>query len=135
MMIYFRSLTCVFFPQVKGYSGYEDLEIQVSCVAAKSTSLYNGRASYKAHPFELHGEDCNNGICRKSVGKINKMAVLSNIRILRVKVNAMHESLMLRQSMNADPYRRKFPRFADSLVSRIQCGRVVDNIYLTCFTC
>lgn len=115
---WFVVINTIFFLQVVGCSDYKDLEIQVSCVEANSSRLING-ASYRAHPFQLHGQDCEDGICRTVVGS-NRTVVFSNIRIVRVKLDEMEESLMLRQRRHVDPYRGKFTSFADSKTMRVQ---------------
>ena len=75
--------------------------IVVSCVEHK--------APYRAHPNNLVGKNCTNGVCKVEVNEnVNMTAVFQSLGVRCVKKDSMAESLHQRMKMKIDPFKQGF---------------------------
>lgn len=67
-------------------------------------------APYRAHPHNLVGRECKDGICSIYVDKETMTATFSNLGIQCVKKKDIEAALRLREQKKVDPFKRKFDR-------------------------
>lgn len=102
----FKVVLILFSLQIANYenNGSAIIELVVSCVTKD--------APYKAHPHNLVGVGCRNGVAFLKLNKDSMTVIFNAIGIQCTKIKQIKDSLKCRQEMMVhevmiDPYRRE----------------------------
>ncbi|XP_065203085.1 embryonic polarity protein dorsal-like isoform X1 [Planococcus citri] len=102
--------------RIVGYNGEEDIVIIVSCVTKNQP--------YLAHPHNLVGKDCKEGVCSVPLDKESKIATFSNLGIQCVKKRDIEAALRLRQEKKVDPFGNGFEHMNNPSSIDLNCVRL-----------
>ena len=92
------------FPMIEvfGYKG--PAKVVVSCVEDKPYSELNGYKTYRAHPHNLVGKHCKEGVCIMDLNENTMTCQFSNIGVQCVTKRQLAASLQIRKQIQVDPY-------------------------------
>ena len=92
------------FPTVEivGYKG--PAKVVVSCVEDKFYTDLNGYKTYRAHPHNLVGKHCKEGVCIMDVNEETMTCQFSNIGVQCVTKRQIEASLQIRKRIQVDPF-------------------------------
>ena len=92
------------FPTVEivGYKG--PAKVVVSCVEDKFYTDINGYKTYRAHPHNLVGKHCKEGVCIMDANEETMTCQFSNIGVQCVTKRQIEASLQIRKRIQVDPF-------------------------------
>jgi Rel/ankyrin family protein len=88
--------------EVVGYKG--PAKVVVSCVEDKFHTEQNGYKTYRAHPHNLVGKHCKEGVCIMDVNEETMTCQFSNIGVQCVTKRQIEASLQIRKRIQVDPF-------------------------------
>ncbi|XP_071955940.1 uncharacterized protein [Antedon mediterranea] len=84
--------------RVNNYTG--SIRVVVSLVTNET-----GTSKPIPHPYGLVGKDCENGICKKFVQKVDQPIKFENLGIQRIKQKEIFSALLVRLNQGVDPFK------------------------------
>lgn len=88
--------------EIVGYKG--PAKVVVSCVEDKFYTELNGYKTYRAHPHNLVGKHCKEGVCIMDVNEETMTCQFSNIGVQCVTKRQIEASLQIRKRIQVDPF-------------------------------
>jgi len=88
--------------EIVGYKG--PAKVVVSCVEDKFYTELNGYKSYRAHPHNLVGKQCKEGVCIMDINEETMTCQFSNIGVQCVTKRQIEASLQIRKRIQVDPF-------------------------------
>jgi len=88
--------------EVVGYKG--PAKVVVSCVEDKFHTELNGYKTYRAHPHNLVGKQCKEGVCIMDINEETMTCQFSNIGVQCVTKKQIEQSLQMRKRIQVDPF-------------------------------
>ena len=88
--------------EIVGYKG--PAKVVVSCVEDKFYTELNGYKTYRAHPHNLVGKQCKEGVCIMDINEETMTCQFSNIGVQCVTKRQIEASLQIRKRIQVDPF-------------------------------
>ena len=88
--------------QIVGYQG--PAKVVASCVEDKCYTEQNGYKTYRAHPHNLVGKHCKEGVCIMDINEETMTCQFANIGVQCVTKRQIEASLQIRKRIQVDPF-------------------------------